>query len=51
MPMPAIQEPESKVAIRFQDCDPFAHLNNAKYIEYFINAREDHLIQAYGYGH
>ena len=28
---------------RFSDCDPFGHLNNARYIDYFINAREDHL--------
>jgi acyl-CoA thioester hydrolase len=34
---------ESKALIRFPDCDPFNHLNNAKYIDYFINAREDHL--------
>jgi acyl-CoA thioester hydrolase len=43
------KEPEIKVAARFQDCDPFGHLNNAKYLEYFINAREDHLVQAYGF--
>ena len=47
--MPTIKEPESKVVVRFQDCDPFAHLNNAKYLEYFMNAREDHLVQAYGF--
>ena len=35
---------ESKVLIRFPDCDPFNHLNNARYIDYFINAREDHLM-------
>jgi acyl-CoA thioester hydrolase len=43
------KEPETKVTVRFQDCDPFGHLNNAKYLEYFINAREDHLILAYGF--
>jgi acyl-CoA thioester hydrolase len=43
------KEPETKVAARFQDCDPFGHLNNAKYLEYFINAREDHLVLAYGF--
>ncbi len=31
----------SKTKIRFQDCDPFNHLNNAAYINYLINARED----------
>ena len=35
---------ESKILIRFSDCDPFNHLNNARYIDYFINAREDHLL-------
>jgi acyl-CoA thioester hydrolase len=36
---------ESKSIIRFADCDPFQHLNNARYIDYFLNAREDHLMQ------
>lgn len=36
---------ESKVLIRFPDCDPFNHLNNARYIDYFINAREDHIME------
>jgi acyl-CoA thioester hydrolase len=35
---------ESKAIIRFPDCDPFNHLNNARYIDYFINAREDHIM-------
>lgn len=35
---------ESKCLIRFPDCDPFNHLNNARYIDYFINAREDHIM-------
>jgi thioesterase III len=38
---------KSKAKIRFQDCDPFNHLNNARYIDYMINAREDHLIDYY----
>ncbi len=46
---PIVKEPESKVVIRFQDCDPFNHLSNAKYLVYFINAREDHLVQAYDF--
>ncbi len=37
----------SKRKIRFQHCDPFNHLNNAKYIDYFINAREDQLLEHY----
>lgn len=38
----------SEATVRFQDSDPFNHLNNAKYIDYFMNAREDHLIENYG---
>jgi acyl-CoA thioester hydrolase len=40
---------ESKAKIRFPDCDPFNHLNNAKYIDYMINAREDQLLEHYGF--
>lgn len=38
----------TKTKVRFQDCDPFNHLNNAKYIDYFINAREDQIKEYYG---
>lgn len=38
---------ESKAKIRFQHCDPFNHLNNAEYINYMINAREDQIISNY----
>jgi len=38
---------ESKAKIRFQDCDPFNHLNNASYFNYMINAREDQIIENY----
>jgi acyl-CoA thioester hydrolase len=34
---------ESSYCVRFNDCDPFSHLNNSRYIDYFLNAREDHL--------
>ncbi|WP_333601459.1 acyl-CoA thioesterase [Flavobacterium sp.] len=37
--------PTSVYTIRFNDCDLFGHLNNARYIDYFLNAREDHLKQ------
>jgi thioesterase-3 len=33
--------------VRFQDCDPFNHLNNASYLDYFLNAREDQLMENY----
>ena len=39
--------PHSTTVIRFQDCDPMGHLNNGRYIDYFINAREDHLLKYY----
>ncbi|MFY0630982.1 MAG: acyl-CoA thioesterase [Flavobacteriaceae bacterium] len=38
----------SKAIVRFQDCDPFNHLNNGNYIDYFMNHREDMLIEHYG---
>ena len=37
-----VQIPESNLFVRFQDCDPFGHLNNARYIDYFLNTREEH---------
>ena len=41
--------PQSKGRVRFQDCDPFNHLNNGKYIDYMINAREDQVRDTYGF--
>ena len=38
---------ESKIRVRFQDCDPFNHLNNSSYLDYFFNAREDQLLKFY----
>lgn len=40
---------ESHSIIRFQDCDPLQHLNNAKYLDYYFNAREDHVFSIYGF--
>jgi len=37
-----VKVPESNLFVRFQDCDPFGHLNNARYIDYFLNTREEH---------
>ena len=42
-----VKEPESFALIRFQDCDPFGHLNNARYLDYFLNARQDQIAQHY----
>jgi acyl-CoA thioester hydrolase len=43
------QELESTAVIRFQDCDPYGHLNNARYIDYFMNARQDQVAEAYDF--
>lgn len=40
--------PESRVKIRFHDCDPFNHLNNSRYIDYCMTARTDQLLEYYG---
>ena len=44
-------EAESRVIVRFQDCDPLMHLNNSKYFEYFFNAREDQVAKLYGFSY
>ena len=36
-------EPKTFYKIRFNDCDSFKHLHNSGYIDYMLNAREDHL--------
>ena len=38
-----IQTLKSRTRVSFDHCDPFAHLNNAKYLSYFLNARETQL--------
>lgn len=38
-----VLSPHSFARIRFQDCDPFGHLNNARYMDYFLEARSEHL--------
>ena len=40
---------ESRMKIRFHDCDPFNHLNNSRYIDYIITARGDQLIDNYDF--
>lgn len=40
---------ESLVTIRFQDCDPLQHLNNAKYFDYYFNARDDQVPKLYDF--
>jgi YbgC/YbaW family acyl-CoA thioester hydrolase len=38
---------ESKVRVQYQDCDPFNHLNNSKYIDYIMAARTEQLLVHY----
>ncbi|UOQ98951.1 acyl-CoA thioesterase [Hymenobacter sp. 5317J-9] len=42
-----IQTPETTYRVHFQDCDMMGHLNNARYFDYFLNAREDHTSEHY----
>ncbi len=44
-----VLEPFSFDKIRFYDCDPFGHLNNSRYLDYIMNAREIHLEKFYGF--
>jgi YbgC/YbaW family acyl-CoA thioester hydrolase len=41
------QDLQTFYTVRFGDCDPFGHLNNARYVDYLLNAREDHLREFY----
>ena len=40
---------ESKIRVQYQDCDPFNHLNNSKYIDYIMGARTEQLLDKYGF--
>ncbi len=44
-----LRKTQSKALIRFQDADPLKHLNNAKYFDYFFNAREDQVAKMYDF--
>lgn len=44
-----IKTPESRVRVRFPDCDPFNHLNNSRYLDYIMTARGDQLIEHYDF--
>ena len=43
------KEISNLVRVRFSDCDPIGHLNNVKYLDYMLNAREDHVESGYGF--
>lgn len=44
---PLVKTPESSYVIKFQDCDPLGHLNNVRYLDIFLNAREEHTLKHY----
>lgn len=39
---------KSTATVRFQHCDPYGVLYNARYLDYFMNAREDQVLEHYG---
>lgn len=45
---PLTKWPESRMQIRFSDCDLYGHLSNIQYVKYFMDAREDHIAESYG---
>ncbi|MBS1548561.1 MAG: acyl-CoA thioesterase [Bacteroidetes bacterium] len=46
-----LKEVSTQAKVRFADCDPIGHLNNVKYLEYMLNAREDHVEMQYGFSY
>ncbi len=42
-----LRTPETQHRVHFQDCDMLGHLNNARYLDYFLNAREDQVAEHY----
>lgn len=40
---------QSHVRVHHHDCDPFHHLSNSRYIDYFIAARTQQLLDAYDF--
>ena len=40
---------ESNIRIQYQDCDPFNHLNNSRYIDYMMAARTEQLLENYDF--
>ena len=41
--------PSSVSKIRFSDCDMFGNVNNSRYLDYLLDAREDHLKHSHGF--
>jgi acyl-CoA thioester hydrolase len=42
-----VRTPETPHRVYFQDCDMLGHLNNARFLDYFLNAREEQVAQHY----
>ncbi len=42
-----IRTPETQHRIHSQDCDMLGYLNNVRYLDYFLNAREDQVAAHY----
>jgi acyl-CoA thioester hydrolase len=40
---------KSTTRVQYQDCDPFNHLNNSKYIDYIMAARSEQLLKEYDF--
>lgn len=43
------REITTQAKIRFSDCDPIGHLNNVRYLDYMLHAREDHVAESFGF--
>jgi len=41
------KRPSIEKRVLFSDCDPFGHLYNARYLDYFFDAREEHVAANY----
>ncbi|WP_291724579.1 acyl-CoA thioesterase [Bernardetia sp.] len=40
---------KTEMLVRFQDCDPYGHLNNGRYIDYFLDGRDNQVTYDYGW--
>ncbi|UXY13615.1 acyl-CoA thioesterase [Chitiniphilus purpureus] len=41
------QRPQTRLTVKFSDCDPFGHLYNVRYLDYLFDGREQHVIEHY----
>ncbi len=40
---------KTEFLVRFQDCDPYGHLNNGRYLDYFLDGRDNQVTYDYGW--